>query len=458
MQMVVARILLIIVSVCWISGCAIYQAQPLSDNAVNRALHPPSLKILRIAAAQIQHPLLRGVELHPEQGISPDEAAVMAVLVNPALRAERDRRGLAAAQVLQAGILPNPTLSYNLDPVVGGNTLGTVTAYGISGSWDLTGLITRSAKVASARAAARSVDLDIAWTEWQTAQAAKTTVFRVVALQEQVEWSREVEQSLRESADRLKEAADKHEKTDLDFATAASSSVDAQSSTLALEQELNKQRLNLKKLLGLPPAAPLRIRSGLRLPTHLDVPSGEALATDVQHRRLDLLALEKGYASQEESVRASILAQFPKIAISGSHASDTTNVHTAGFGITLDIPIFDRNQGNISTERATRQKLFDEYTNRIFEARAEIVSAIDDMRSLNRQIAVAESALPILRRLVDDSKTAYEAGNADVLTYYQARNDLQLKTLQVVKLKQQLLESSIALEIASGRFLPRSAT
>jgi outer membrane protein TolC len=365
---------------------------------------------------------------------------------------------LAAAQVLQAGILPNPTLSYNLDPVVGGNTLGTVTAYGISGSWDLTGLITRSAKVASARAAARSVDLDIAWTEWQTAQAAKTTVFRVVALQEQVEWSREVEQSLRESADRLKEAADKHEKTDLDFATAASSSVDAQSSTLALEQELNKQRLNLKKLLGLPPAAPLRIRSGLRLPTHLDVPSGEALATDVQHRRLDLLALEKGYASQEESVRASILAQFPKIAISGSHASDTTNVHTAGFGITLDIPIFDRNQGNISTERATRQKLFDEYTNRIFEARAEIVSAIDDMRSLNRQIAVAESALPILRRLVDDSKTAYEAGNADVLTYYQARNDLQLKTLQVVKLKQQLLESSIALEIASGRFLPRSAT
>jgi outer membrane protein TolC len=454
----VSKSLLAFLFVCGISGCARYEPQPLTDEGVNRALQTPSLKALRIAASQIQHPLLRGIELHPERGISPDEAAVIAVLVNPALRAERDRRGLAAAQVLQAGILPNPTLSYSRDTVVGGNTAGTVSAYGITGSWDLTGLITRNVKVASAEAGARSVDLDVAWTEWQTAQAAKTTLFRIVALEEELGHSRAVERSLRESADTLKQAVDRHEKTDLDFATAASSSVDAQGNTLALEQEIDKQRLGLKKLLGLPPSAPLRLRSGLYLPTHLEVPSSESLVADVQHRRLDLLALEQGYSSQEQTVRTSILAQFPKIGISGSRLSDTTNVHTLGFGITIDLPIFDRNQGNISIERATRQKLYDEYTNRIFEARSEIAAAIADIRSLNRQIAALESALPVLQRLVDVSKAAYDAGSTDALSYFQARNDLQLKTLQVVKLKQQLLETGVALEIASGRYLPHDRT
>jgi len=42
-----------------------------------------------------------------------DEAAAIALYSNPALRAIRDRRGLAAAPLVQAGILPNPVVSYS---------------------------------------------------------------------------------------------------------------------------------------------------------------------------------------------------------------------------------------------------------------------------------------------------------------------------------------------------------
>jgi hypothetical protein len=39
-------------------------------------------------ASQLKHSVLRPVEINLQNGISPDEAAVLAALLNPALRAE----------------------------------------------------------------------------------------------------------------------------------------------------------------------------------------------------------------------------------------------------------------------------------------------------------------------------------------------------------------------------------
>jgi outer membrane protein TolC len=52
------------------------------------------------------------------------------------------------------------------------------------------------------------------------------------------------------------------------------------------------------------------------------------------------------------------------------------------------------------------------------------------------------------------AKEASDQGTADVLGYFQARTNLNQKNLQVIKLKQQLVDSRIALELASGRYLP----
>jgi outer membrane protein TolC len=223
---------------------------------------------------------------------------------------------------------------------------------------------------------------------------------------------------------------------------------------LTLEQERDRQRLELKKAVGVLPETDLPIEQGLALPSDLPLPSEGELVADLENRRLDLVGLRQGYQSQEQTVRAAVLAQFPKVVLGFSRGSDTTNVHTAGFGITIDLPIFDRNQGNIAIETATRQKLFDEYAARVFEARSDIATAVADIRSLNRQIAAAEAALPVLQHLVDIAREALDQGAADVLGYFQAKTNLNQKSLQIIKLKQQLVDSRIALELASGRYLP----
>ena len=415
----------------------------------------PSIeKIFRVPVSRFQNRSTEQLSLDPGRGIGPDEAAAIALYSNPALRAIRDRRGLAAAQVIQAGILPNPVVSYARDFVTGGNTAGTVTGYNLTAAWEFTGLIPYLPRQTAARKSFQSVDLDVAWQEWQIAVNARAAVYRLMGLDAQVAQAREATEGLQQSSDAMRKAVDAHEKTVLDLAAVESATQDSRATMLALEQEFEKQRLGLNKILGVDPETKVALRTGLTLPARLAPPSQRELSDNVESRRLDLLGLRQGLESQDATVRAAILAQFPKMSVAFVKASDTTNVHTTGFNVAVDVPIFDRNQGNIAAERATRQRLRDEYNQRVFEARSDIAGAIADIHLLGRQIAAAEEALPLLEKLVASAQTAVEQHNADVLSYYTARSNLLQKRIQLIKLQEQLLEANTGLEIASGRYLP----
>ena len=428
--------------------CLALAEQPLESGTAH---------LLRIPASRFDSAAPDPVVVNPRVGVGPDEAAAIALYSNPALRAIRDRRGLAAAQLIQAGILPNPLVSYARDFVTGGNTAGTVTAYNFTAAWELTALIPFLPKQTAARKNFRSVDLDVAWQEWQVAVNARVAVYRVLSLDAQVARAREATEGLQQSTDAVRKATEAHEKTVLDLAAVEASSLDSRATMLALEQDFAHQRLGLNKILGVEPETKVALREGLNLPTHLDPPDERDLLVNIGSRRLDLLGLHKGYESQDATVRAAILTQFPKMSVAFVRASDTTNVHTDGFNVTVDVPIFDRNQGVIASERATRQRLLDEYNQRVFEARSDIAVAIADIRALDRQVAAGQEALPVLERLVDSAQKAREQGNADVLSYYTARNNLLQKRIQLIKLQEQLLEANTALEIASGRYLPSNA-
>ncbi len=437
------------------SGCAFYHSLPLTGDAVANALRKPQWATLQVQASEIKHPLLAPIRLNPRTGLTPDGAAVIAVLINPSLRAARDRHQVAAAELFQAGILPNPQVNGTLDFITGGTiTPDLITGYGIGVSWDIQALIQLGAKKAAARAGAESVDLDIAWTEWQIAQAAKLAVYRVVSDEAQLARANDVDARLSKNLETMRQAVTAHAKTELDLATVESARQDAHAIVLGLRQDLAHQRLVLKKSLGVPPDTSIQLSSDIAVPSRVSTPSLLELIEGLEERRLDLLALKKGYESQEEKVRAAILAQFPKISVGFNRLSDTSNVHTLGPAVTIDLPIFDRGQGSIALERATRQKLYDEYVNRVFEARSDIATALADIHSLEEQIAAAESAVPILQHLVDVYGTAINQGNTDVFSYYSAQNNLNQKTIQILKLKQQLMETRIALELAAARYFP----
>src|SRR5437667_1735420 len=292
-----------------------------------------SERIFRVPASRFQNRPSDQLSVDLRRGIGPDDAAAIALYSNPALRAIRDRRRLAAAQLIQAGILPNPLVSYARDYVTGGNTAGTTTGYNFTAAWEFTALIPFLPKQTAARKNFRSVDLDIAWQEWQIAENARTAVYRVLALDAEMGQARDANRGLQESTDTMRKAVEAHEKTVLDLAAAEASSQDSRATMLSLEQDFEHQRLGLNKILGVESETKVRLRTALRLPSHLEPPDERDLLAKIESRRLDLLGLRKGYESQDATVRAAILAQFPKMSVAFVRASDTTNVHTDGFNV-----------------------------------------------------------------------------------------------------------------------------
>jgi outer membrane protein TolC len=436
-----------------LQGCAVYHPMPIDQQAALKALAFPDLKSVRIKAEEIRHPILKPRSIDFKNGISAQDAAIIAVIANPTLRAERDRRGIAGAQLLQAGILPNPSFSYSLDVPTGGNTEGTVNAYGLGLEWSIIkSLLTRGAEVDSARAGAASVDLEVAWNEWQVAESAKQRVYRLFYLEKQLAVARDEENRLQKNLEAIRRAVNLGDMTIVDLEAVDATVRRTHAAVLDIQQKLKQERLDLNRVLGFPPSGRIPLKKEA-LPKPGTLPSLENIMAGLENRRLDLLALRQGYQSQEARLRAVVRAQFPDIGIGLSHAGDTSDVITTGFSVSISLPFFDRNQGPILIGKATRKQLYDEYLNRVFQARADVAGILANIKAVEAQIDAANKAAQALEKLVRISYNGFLEGNIDVLSYYNEVDRLTSRHLDTLRLKQDLADLYVALEIAAGEYI-----
>ncbi len=437
-----------------LSGCSVYRSMPLNTSTVEVALKPPPIEAVKIAAERLDHPLIKAVRIDGEGGFTPDEIAIMVVIVSPQLRALRDERGLAQAQVVQAGILPNPQWSQSADVPRGNADPTLVTGRARGFGWDLGALLTHHDDVAAAKATARSVDLQIAWQEWQVAQDARLRAFRIASMQEQLPLERGIEQGLADNVTVIRQSLNHGLKVTADLTAATDLYTQTRDARLALEQSLLADRLALNLSLGLAADAPLQIKLPESFPTlGTDAEAGSRLLSGLEKRRLDLVALTLGYQSQESTLRSAVLAQFPKINLSVNKANDTSDIRTRGWAIGVELPLFDRHQGAIAAAKATRQQLFDDYVARVAEARAQVQQMLEDLIVVRTQLDGATASLADLQPLADGYQQAYASGNADVIAYRDAQAALALRRIEQSRLRQALLELGVGLEIATGRSL-----
>ena len=435
-----------------LAGCSTYDSQPLDRAAVERSLQAEPIESVKVAAAQISHPLVRPVVIDGRDGFSADEIAVMVVIVSPQLRALRDQRGVAQAQVMQAGILPNPSFSYELDRPGGyPEPLGTQYTWGLS--WDVSALLTRHDNVASAKAGAKSLDLSIAWQEWQAAQDARLRAFRILSLEQRLPLARAVEAELADSADLTRKAYEFGEETTADLTAATDAWTNAQNARFDLENQITSERAALNLSLGLRPGEKIRLKAGPAFPELAGGATEATLLQGLEDRRLDLVALRYGYESQDASLRAAVKAQFPKIGLGVVRSRDTSvpPIYTWGPAVTVDIPVFDRNQAQVAAGKATRQQLFDEYVARVSEARSQVGQILASVAIVREQLRAVDGSLPQLERLAASLEDAFKTGDASIQACRDARSALSSRLMGQSELRQQLLELGVALEIATGR-------
>lgn len=148
-----------------LTGCATHSAKPLDSDTLGGSLAVPGDDVLQIMVSELRDPVLASVAIDLRDGVGPDEAAVLAVVLNPSLRALRAARGVASAEMLNAGLLPGPVLSIGADVPSGGVTAGAVTGVAVGLDWAISDLIDRPARKESAQRASEAVDLEDLWSE-----------------------------------------------------------------------------------------------------------------------------------------------------------------------------------------------------------------------------------------------------------------------------------------------------
>jgi outer membrane protein TolC len=294
-----------------------------------------------------------------------------------------------------------------------------------------------------------SVRLNLLWQEWQIVSQARTFFARAVELERQRAVTDEYRVLFSDRYQRSNTAMQQGNEilptvvSDL----AALQAVETQLHDI--DQLILKNRHDLNTLLGLAPEAELRLVDRVSVPA-LDTWKLKAILLDLAGRRPDLLALAAGYEAEEQKLRQAIIEQFPKLNIGPNYTNDTTPVYTAGPTLTIGLPIFDRNQGNIAIERATRQVLRDEYQARLDAAYGAADRLITELNLIEAQYRASLTSIRQLRDAAELADLAYAAGNLDERSYVDLHASLLAKEIESLKLEQTLLEQRIVLQTLIG--------
>ncbi|MGN6650016.1 TolC family protein [Trinickia sp.] len=441
-----APMLAAVASVLAMAGCTAYHPLPLSGRA-QLADRIDDIRHVLPAPAPDAKPIVIDIG----QPLSVDQVGLLAILNDPALRTERGESDLARADLTQSATLPNPSVSLSYAALLGGP--GTTGAFTASLAQDVASLLTYRSRVSSARAHVSEVNANLLWNEWQVAQKARLLAVDLYWGERSIERSEAAFQSLSKEAADVGRAVDDGSMSLAELSPILASKASAEHTLASMRLDQLKNWQHLDALLGMKPG----IQFAIAEPRVPDVPKDlDALIASVPARRPDLVALQLGYRSADEGVRAAILGQFPAFVLGGSYGSDTSDVRSAGPTATFDLPIFNRNQGEVAKTRATRRLLHEQYQARLDDSESSILALAARSRSITGNLLRARQSAATADAQAEAARAAFARSELDQRSLRDYESTALDRRLEVFDLERGLDEARIALALELGLGLPQT--
>ncbi|MGH8191649.1 MAG: TolC family protein, partial [Rhodanobacteraceae bacterium] len=320
-------------------------------------------------------------------------------------------------------------------------------------SYDLEALLTHPLAKRAADTSAREVDLNLLWMEWQVIGKARDLFVHDVYQAKMLAVLREEAGVLARQHAKLVAASGNGDVSQAAVAADLAGLQAVETRLHAAERQVLKTRQDLNALLGLSAKARLHLIG----PTTVATPSAAEVKrglAELPRQRPDLLALRSGYQSADARYRQAILEQFPAIQVGFTRARDADAIYTRGFQISLTLPIFNRNRGNIAIAEATRKKLHDAYAIRLMQARAQVQQILQHQALLVRQRAQLEKAVAFTSRTLARLGKVALPGDVSGVVRVQLESNGFDRRLTLLSLNEALLEQKAALQTLLGGTLP----
>ena len=189
-----------------------------------------------------------------------------------------------------------------------------------------------------------------------------------------------------------------------------------------------------------------------------DLPD-DALGARLVRGRLDLRAIEKAYAVAEGELHLAVLRQIPALRLGPYYGRDPTGDGFLGLALGLELPLFDRNQGEIAEKRSARERARAAYVAALHRLRAAAVEARAQVRRARLEVEAQErEVLPLVERnqsLFDGAVKAGELGVLDWVTALQRGLGARQAYLEsLVRYQTSVVEYEAALGVSPSRAVP----
>lgn len=378
-----------------------------------------------------------------------EQALAMALRNNREIRSQVEQISASRADLVQAGLLPNPvlglTLRFPFDPVSGGTFIGAQVVQSFTALW------LRSDKIKAADARLNQTVLDISDKALRLVAEVKSTHARIAFGQVAVHHTDHNLATIQKSIDSLEARVRGGEGTSLDVNRAHQQFAKAQSERASIGRDLAKDQRLMLELIGFASkSAEWTVENNASLVEAISLDEAAAI-TLARSQRLDVAAALAIVEAQKADLSVEERSRLKDLGLGADFEQDVDRNKSIGPVVELGIPIFDTNAAQIakagSLARATLANYEAVAQRAVREARVAWVE-YDSATQLADQYRSA--VLPLSERNLSLAEASLKAGQTDVTVLLEAQGEVIEARTRLNDLERQAAIARIELEYAVG--------
>ncbi|HKV47402.1 MAG TPA: TolC family protein [Candidatus Acidoferrales bacterium] len=349
-----------------LSGCAAqrYKPAPIVPAVSASRLESRTLSDVGLRSF-IEENLGQPIATWPPSSWNLQTLSLAALYFNPTLDSARARVEEADAAIVTAGGRPNPT--FDISPGVPSPYL-----FSLDLLFPIETAGKRGHRIQSASSLMQAAQLDLADSAWKVRSGVRTALLDYFLASRSVDLLR-AEQDLRTTQVRLlQERLTSGEIPRVDLDTAQIAAAQTQLAATTAQNQITEARVAIAAAIGLPASAMSTVNFGwddMDSPPDAASISAQQIERDAVLNRMDVRRALAQYTAAEANLQLEIAKQYPDVQIGPGYSyEEQHNYFTTGLSVTL--PIFNRNQGPIAEAEAKRK----EAAASVREAQAQVIA------------------------------------------------------------------------------------
>jgi cobalt-zinc-cadmium efflux system outer membrane protein len=426
------------------AGCHRFRPVPLApaDSAVafeSRSLADPALRVA------FERVVLGPIPRWPLTRWNVEALTLAALHFHPGLAVARAQWRVAEAGVLTAGRRANPALSVTPQYVV--NSPAGVSPWVVASAldWPVETAGKRGHRIDHAEQLATSARLTLDAAAWTVRANVRARLVDLAAARARAEILASQSAVQQEIVGLLEQRLRAGAVSGAEVAPARVAALQIAADLAEAERQRRESRIRLATAVGVP----VRALDGLEIvfPLDGDLPAVEgpadALRRHALQGRADVLAAVADYAASQSALQLEIARQYPDLRIGPGYEYDQGLNKWAVVGVSLELPVLDRNQGPIAEAEARRG----EAAARLTDLQATVIDELDralaNRDAMRDALASAESLYAAEHDRARAAERAFRAGAVDRLVLRTA----ELTAIQAGRLR---LDAQVRLQQALG--------